>query len=157
MTTQWIGRWLAIFCIALLAGIYLGDVVGVRHARMNIDPAGFVEMQQAIHMRFVRLMPPLILGALIGNLLWLWSLRGQAWSWPFWLVLASIAGIIAIALMTRVVSVPLNQQLMGWSAVTPPADIRQLWQPWERVNQWRLGIALALLGIELSLLVRKQV
>lgn len=154
MKLQVFGQLLAVVSIALLAGIYLGDYVGVRHARNVIDPGGFVQMQQAIHIRFVRLMPSLILSAVIGNLIWIWNLRGDLRSLPFWLVLGSLLGIVAIAVMTRIVSVPLNQQLMSWAATAPPDAIHRLWQPWEQVNRTRLLIAVVVLVTELALLAR---
>lgn len=152
MKALFCGRMLATLGIASLAGIYLGDVVGVAHARASLDAGSFVQMQQAIHVRFVRMMPPLILACVLGHGLWLWALRKQAGSIQFRLVLLALLGVIASAAMTRWINVPLNQALMSWSAASPPSNLHQLWQPWERVNLLRLAASVFGLVVDLALL-----
>jgi hypothetical protein len=48
----------------------------------------------------------------------------------------------------RAVTVPLNNQLMTWSVDAPPENLRELWKPWDRVNNIRTFIATGALILE---------
>lgn len=54
----------------------------------------------------------------------------------------------AIAVMTRVVNVPLNNRLMTFSISAPPSDLREIWAPWDRVNTIRTILAIGVLICE---------
>jgi len=59
--------------------------------------------------------------------------------------------------ITRAVNVPINNQLMTWSAAAPPANLRELWAPWERVHTIRTIVAVGAFVLEavaLGLLTR---
>jgi uncharacterized membrane protein len=141
---------IAIVFIGLLAGIYAGDRAGGYYCRAEMDPAYLVRSQQIVHLRFVRFMPILVLGALLAAVAWLILIRSR-WQTPeFWLVALSVAGVALIAGLTRAINVPLNKRLMTWSADAPPPDLTALWAPWERVNTFRALAATAVLIFEVS-------
>ena len=49
----------------LLAGIFLGHRAGVHYALPQLNASSFVQLQQIIHVRYVKFMPPLVLTALL--------------------------------------------------------------------------------------------
>jgi uncharacterized membrane protein len=134
-------RLIAVVCAGLLAGIYLHDRAAAA-ARAGLSASSFVQYQQTVHLTFVRMMPALMLGAVLAGLAWLILVRSHRRSPEFWLLAAALSGIILIAVMTRLVNVPLNDQLMTWNASSPPANLRELWAPWERVDTIRTIVAI---------------
>ena len=132
----------ALVCTGLLAGIFLGHRAGVSQAGPRLAPATFIQLQQLIHGIYVRMMPPLVLGAVISSIVWAILLRADSTRSALWLVfLASMALVVAAAL-TRAVNIPINAQLMTWNIDAPPANFRDIWQPWERVHSIRTGLAI---------------
>jgi len=89
-----------------------------------------------------------VLTALLGAIVWLVMVRSQWRSVEFWLIALSVSGIALIAVVTRVVNVPLNNQLMTWNIAAPPGDVRAIWAPWDRVNTIRTFVAVAVLIFE---------
>lgn len=140
-------RVVAVVCAGLLAGIYLHDRAAA-FARAGLSASSFVQYQQMVHVNFVRMMPPLLLGAALGALVWLLLVRSQWRAAEFWLIAASLCGIVVVAAVTRLVNVPLNNQLMTWSAASPPANLRELWAPWERIDTIRTILAVAAFFLE---------
>jgi uncharacterized membrane protein len=60
----------------------------------------------------------------------------------FWLVVAALTGVLFCLILTRSVNVPLNEQLMSWSIATPPANVHDLWAPWEGAHRIRTVVAI---------------
>jgi uncharacterized membrane protein len=141
-------RVVAVVCTGLLAGIFVGHRAGPQTALQKISASSFVQFQQAVHVRFVRFMPPLLLTALVTALGWLLMVRSQWMSVEFWLIAASTCGIALIAAMTRAVNVPLNNKLMTWNVAAPPENLREIWAPWDRVNTIRALVATGVLVLE---------
>lgn len=141
-------RVVAIGCAGLLAGIYFGDRAGAYYARAELSASSVVQFQQIVHVRYVRFMPPLVIGALLTALGWLFMVRSQRESPQFWLIALSAGGILLIGVLTRLVSVPLNNALMTWSIAAPPANLQELWAPWEMVNTIRAFVATGVLLLE---------
>lgn len=106
---------------------------------MLLSPSSFVRFQQAVHRVFVRMMPPLTITPVLAGLGWLALDRSAGWQ--YWLVAAATAGMMLSFGLTLAVNVPINNRLMTWNASSPPADLKQVWQPWERVHTIRTGIA----------------
>jgi uncharacterized membrane protein len=141
-------RVIAVVCAGLLAGIFLGHRAGPYYALQKISASSFVQFQQVVHAHFVKFMPPLVLTALLTALAWLVMLRSQWTSVEFWLIAAATFGIAVIAVMTRLVNVPLNNQLMTWDIAALPDNVRALWVPWDRVNTMRALVATGALILE---------
>ena len=151
-------RTLAVVCSGLLAGIYFGDRAGAYYARAELSASSVVQFQQVVHVHYARFRPALVLVALLAGLVWLFTVRSQRRSPEFWLIGGSVCGIVMIAVLTRTVNVPLNDQLMTWSITTPPDNLKELWAPWERVNTIRAVVATAVLVFEgLALSQRRSV
>jgi uncharacterized membrane protein len=134
-------RVIATVCTGLAAGIFLGHRRGVSLATRSLAPSSFLQLQQIIHVHFVRMMPLLTLAAAAGSVIWAILLRNE-WRAPrFWLVSAAALGVLSTVVMTRAVNVPINNRLMKWKIEAPPADLMQQWAPWERVHTVRTFLA----------------
>jgi uncharacterized membrane protein len=149
MTMTAIVRVIAIACIGVLAGIYLGHRAGAHYALELVEPGSFIQFQQIIHVHYVKFMPPLVIVALLAAVSWLVSVRARPRSTEFLLVAVSALAIAAIAALTRLVNVPLNDALMTWNPAAPPLDLRAQWAPWEQVNTIRVWLALIALVFEI--------
>lgn len=141
-------RVVAIACAGILAGIYLGYGAGPQYALQALSASNFVQFQQIVHVHYVTFMPPLVLAALLAAVVWLVLIRARWRSPEFWLIVMSASGMAAIAVMTRAISLPLNDQLMTWSITDPPSHLRELWAPWERVNVVRAYLAVGVVVME---------
>ncbi len=139
---------LAVVSAGLLAGIFLGDRVGFAYARPTLSPSSFVQCQQIIHRHFVKMMPPLSVTAVLAGAAWLWLVRTDWRDAEFWLIAVSTCGFVFNLIMTRAMNVPINQQLMTWSVADPPANLREMWAPWERVHTVRTVVAVGAFVLE---------
>jgi uncharacterized membrane protein len=136
-------RLIAIVCTGLVAGIFLGHRMGVSMATPHLPPSSYVQLQQIIHVHFVRMMPALVLASVGGSVLWTILLRSRWSTAGFWLVLGASVAMVAVLVMTRAVNIPINNQLMTWSIQAPPTNLMELWRPWEQVHSIRTVLAIA--------------
>ncbi len=143
-----VSRAMAVLTCGLAAGIFLGDSMGASYARPELSASSFVQLQQIIHMNFVRMMPPLLLLAIVAGLAWLLLIRAQRHRAEFWLVIAAVAAMISVAVLTRTINVPINDQLMTWSVEAPPSNVRDIWSRWEAVHTVRTILWLAAFALE---------
>ncbi len=141
-------RALAVVCTGLYAGIILGDRMGASYARPALTVADFIHFQQIQHVHFKPLLMPITLGAVLGGLIWIWSLRACWRTAGFWLATAGTAAMVAVAVMTRLVNFPINDALMTWSAAAPPSNVRALWAPWEQVHTVRAALSVLAFVLE---------
>jgi uncharacterized membrane protein len=141
-------RVVAVVATGLLAGIFLGHRAGVQNAFPELSASSFIQLQQIIHVHYLRFMPPLVLTALLSSIIWLVMVRSLWRTAEFWLVAVAACGILVIAVATRAVNVPLNNQLMTWSIASPPPNLQELWAPWDRVNTLRSVLATGALVLE---------
>jgi hypothetical protein len=135
-------RVVAVGCVGLYAGILLGDLAGAAQARPQLNASSLVQLQQIIHARFVFIMPALVAATVIAGLTWLFLIRSNRAA-EFWLVVGAMAGVLFCALLTRLVNVPLNDQLVTWSVAFPPPNVHELWMPWEGAHAIRTVVAVA--------------
>lgn len=142
MRTLTVARVVAVGCVGLYAGILLGDLAGPAQARPQLNPSSFVQLQQIIHARYVFIMPALIAATVIAGVTWLVLIRSNRAA-EFWFVTGSMAGVLFCLLLTRLVNVPLNDQLVTWSVAFPPPNVHELWMPWEGAHAIRTVVAVA--------------
>ena len=140
-------RVVAVAGAGLYAGILLGDLAGAAQARPQMQPSSFVQLQQIIHARFVIIMPALVLATLLACIAWLIFIRTNRRSPEFWLVVGTTLGVVLCGILTRLVNVPLNDQLEKWSVAFPPPNVHELWAPWEGAHAIRTVIALIAFGL----------
>ena len=141
-------RIVALICTGLSAGIFLGHRAGVSRAMPALNPSSFIQLQQVIHKTFARMMPVLILGALVGSVAWGVLLRSRWRTDEFWLVSAASVAMMCILAMTRAVNIPINKRLMTWNAAAPPSDLSAVWAPWERIHSVRTVLAVVAFAAE---------
>jgi uncharacterized membrane protein len=134
-------RIVALICTGLSAGIFLGHRAGVSRAMPVLNPSSFIQLQQVIHKTFARMMPVLILGALVGSVAWCFLLPSRWRTDEFWLVFGASVAMMCILAMTRAVNIPINRRLMTWNAAAPPSDLSVVWAPWERIHSIRTVLA----------------
>jgi uncharacterized membrane protein len=134
---------ISIVCTGLAAGVFLGHKMGISIARHKLTPQSFVQLGQSIRPYFARVMPILTIGAVLASVLWSVLLRSNWRTVHFWLVLSASIEMVSAVLLTRAVNVPINNQLMTWSIATPPANLMELWEPWEKVHTIRTIFSLS--------------
>ena len=128
-----------IIATGLIAGIFIA-IATTEPARLSLEPSAFVQLQQGIHVVYALMMPPLVITAIIAGLVWLILLRKQLMSAGFLLAaIATVCSTVALILTVKV-NFPLNDLLMTWNAASPPADVKELWLPWENAHVIRTVI-----------------
>ena len=138
----------ALICTGLVAGIFLGHRAGVSRAVPILSPSSFIQLQQTIHKTFVRMMPVLVLGSVLGSALWAALLRA-CWRTPgFWFVVGASLMMICVATMTRAINVPINNRLMSWDVAAPPSDLSTVWARWEEIHSIRTVLAIVAFAVE---------
>ena len=148
-------RFVALVATGLLAGIFLGDRMGLGFARPALPASSFVQLQQIQHVHFVRMMPVLQIAALLSTLTWLFLLRADVRSSQFAVVALAAICLLVVFGLTMAINVPINNTLMTWNASAPPGDAMEIWKRWEQVNTVRaiispIGFALQVLGLILA-------
>jgi uncharacterized membrane protein len=134
-------RFIAVLATGLLAGIFVGDRMGASFARPQLSPSSFVKFQQVQHMHFVKMMPVLMGIAILSSLSWLVLIRPRIGTLGFLLLALGTLAYISVLVLTRTVNVPINNQLMTWSASSPPLDVMKIWARWEQVHTIRTFLA----------------
>jgi len=129
-------------CTGLAAGIFVGRGMGVSLAVPHLSASSFVQLQQIIHTNFVPMMPILLAGAVGASIFWAVLLRSHWRRLEFWCVLVAAILMVATLALTRVVNVPINEQLMTWSVQAPPPNLTELWQPWQDAHSIRTVLAI---------------
>jgi uncharacterized membrane protein len=148
-------RFVALVSTGLLAGIFLGDRMGLGFARPALPASSFVQLQQIQHVHFVRMMPVLQIAALLSTLTWLFLLRSSVRSSQFAVIALAAICLLVVFGLTMAINVPINNTLMTWNASAPPDNAMEIWKRWEQVNTVRaiispIGFALQVLGLILA-------
>ena len=124
----------------LVAGILIGYLAS-RPARSTLSPSSFVQYQQIVHTYYQPMMQVLMLGAILVGIVWLIMLRREVRSASFAFAASAVIGTVAIAVITISVNVPINEQLMAWNSISPPADLQTTWSRWESAHVVRTIVA----------------
>ena len=132
---------LALLSSGLKAGALLGDRVGARFARPALSPSSFVKFQQVQLVHWDKLMPLLSSVAVLSSIVWLVMIRHDVGNIGFTFVALAATANTASMLFAVMGCLPINRQLMAWSAASPPADVMSTWARWERVNDIRTVLA----------------
>ena len=138
----------------LLSGLLAGAVVlvWVGDRPFDMSPRFYVEFQQARISALTLPMPLLGASTTIFAILLTFSLRGQQSA--FYLTLAATLCFVAGMAVTVGFNMPINNQVVAWSAGAPPADwwqLRDRWWSWHIVRTL-LSIA-AFISLLLSILL----
>jgi uncharacterized membrane protein len=134
-------RAIALVSTGLIAGIFLGHRAGVSRASTQLAPGSFIQLQQIIHQIFQRMMPPLVVAAVLSTLTWTVLLRADGPLIALWLLVLASLGLLVAAILTRAINIPINRQLMTWSSKAPPREFPVVWGRWERIHSIRTVLA----------------
>lgn len=149
MTSVVVGA-VTILSAGLVSGILLGDFVGVSAVRPSLPASCFVQVQQGIHVRFVPMMPLLMATVIVAGGVSAFLSRRSSRAASVLFLLGSVA-FAAVFVLTRMVNVPINDQLMTWQIANPPEDYWRIWQSWERAHSVRTILAvLAFCGVSIA-------
>jgi uncharacterized membrane protein len=151
-TALMIIRVIAVVAAGLVAGAYLVYRTSVYYGLQELGASGFVQVQQAMHVRLLKFVPALVLGDTVAIVVWLFMIRSQWTSAQFWLVAAATCGNLLAFVLTIAVNVPINNKLMTWNVASPPANLKELWAPWDRIHTVRTIITVGVLILEAAAL-----
>ena len=129
-----------VVCLGLIAGILVGYLASAP-AREALDPGDFLRHQQIVHIYYQPLMQVLMSAAILSGLASLVRLRGHIRSAEFVLTAIAFAGVMTVFILTISVNVPINNVMMTWNPLEPPANMREMWSPWESVHFVRTVVA----------------
>ncbi len=136
-------RFINLLSTGLLTGILFGDRWGSSPVRPTLSASCFTQFQQGLHVNYVPLMPVLMAISVASGLIAMFLLRRDSRGKDFILTTIGTLCITAVLVLTRVVNVPINNELMTWLVAAPPENWRQLWTPWEQAHTVRTAIAVA--------------
>jgi uncharacterized membrane protein len=147
---------IAILCSGLMAGLLFGDWLGTSFARARMSDASFIELQQIVHVNYLRTLPALSSAAVLAPIVWLFMWRSRRGRAEFGLLLAATIALVIGQAITFLINVPINDQLEGWSAANPPSNARQIWSRWEtahivRTVFWAAGFLLEIIALVVGL------
>ena len=125
---------IAILLAGLMAGLLFGDWLGTSFARARMSDSSFIELQQIVHVNYLRTLPALSSLAVIAPIVWLVFWRSRRRSVEFRILVVAAIAIIIGQVITFAINVPINDQLERWSAANPPPDARQIWSRWETAH-----------------------
>ena len=146
-------RVVAILFAGLMTGLLFGDWLGPSFARSEMSLSGFVQFQQIIHYKYLRVLPGVSLVALLAPIVWMVLARRHAVE--FRTLLVAVLAIAVGSAITFIYNVPVNDLLESWNYNSPPSNARELWQPWEsahvvRTVFWTVGFALEIVALAVT-------
>ena len=147
---------IAILCSGLMAGLLFGDWLGTSFARARMSDSSFIELQQIVHVNYLRTLPALSSAAVIAPIVWLFMWRSRRGHVEFGLLLAAAIALVIGQAITFLINVPINDQLESWRAASPPSNARQIWSRWEtahivRTIFWVGGFLLEIIALVIGL------
>ena len=153
-TASLVTQCLAAGLLGLMAGFFFAFAIDVVPAMAQLDATTYVVTQQWIN-RVVRNAAfgsvyfgsaalPFVAAAVV------WSAGGRK-SAVAWLLVA-LAYFGAVFWITRTVNVPINNELAGWNAASPPATWQQARDAWNEANLVRSVAAIVCFACALVLL-----
>jgi len=117
-----ITRFINLLSTGLFTGILFGDRMGVSPVRPTLSASCFTQFQQGLHSHFVRLMPILISISILSGITAMILLRRQYNTRDFVFTTIGALCIAAVFVLTLIVNVPINKELMTWQVSAPPEN-----------------------------------
>ena len=138
-------NFVALFLLALVAGVFWGTWFTLTRSIEVFSPAEFIHIGKTIianvawPMRI--LMPACILFMVLAA-----GLYPEKKSPGFFLNVAACLLIIVALLITLLVEVPIDNQIKTWTAETTPSDWEAIRERWQYFHTARTFVSLASLG-----------
>ena len=133
---------------AVLAGILVDFWAFVEPALGTLSAAEFTRVQQALNRRFLVPAPVLYSVVMVSATLVVALLAREHRGVVFALSLAGLAFSAVATAITLLVNVPINLEVLQWSAAAPPADWAQVRARWVQANAARATAMLLGLGCQ---------
>lgn len=138
-------QFIALFLLLLVAGVFWGNWVsltrsmGVFSAVELIRLAKILVRNLAIPMRIIS---PVCIGAMVLSM-WMYPNKESV---EFYVGIAAIVFILAALLITILIEVPINNQIIAWTPSTVPANWEAIRNRWQFFNIIRVVAALMSFG-----------
>jgi uncharacterized membrane protein len=87
-------------------------------------------------------MPVPLIASILSGLISMVLLRRSYKNKDFIFTAIGTLCIAAVFVLTRIVNVPINNELMTWQISTPPQNWLQIWMPWEQAHTVRTVISI---------------
>ncbi len=143
MSTSKIVQFVALVLSALSSGVFFGTRTGLGPSTRRFTPGTYVELQQATVRNLRPVMGPLLPAAVLANAALL-AVRPRAGHRPeFALTLTGLALQLTSLGLTAVVELPINAQVLEWSAASPPAGWEATRDRWAVVHTLRTVTSVA--------------
>ena len=137
-------RTIAVLATGLLAGAVLA--VWLVQEALGGSAELYIGFRQATDPAFTRVLPPLGVGGLVAAVVALglgWSQHPTSKHLTRWLTLAAV-GCLGLGLaITVVVHLPINADLLTWSASAPPSDWGDVRDRWVAAHQVRTVLSIS--------------
>lgn len=121
----------------LVVAILLGTRLAFSPTMKSLPATEYVRVQQSVNATLGPLMPVFMVLAVLSVIPVLALLIRDRRSPDFALTLAGALCFVALTATTLVFNVPINAQVDGWSAESPPADWERLRDRWEAFHSVR--------------------
>jgi len=135
MLITWLSA-MVVLCSGTLAGVLFSVARAVVPTFLALPAGPYIKVHQLLDPRFDPLMPRLTGLSMIASLTLVvlspTAIAGIAWGTG--LVLTA-----AVALISGLRNVPMNQQVLSWDPASPPANwnrLRTSWGKWNTVRTW---------------------
>ncbi len=151
-----IAQFINIFLLFLVAGVFWGTWFSLARSITAFAPATFLEIGRVMIGNLGTPMSILMPLALLSTLPVLFLLYLQK-SMAFYLTLVGLALFVVALAITLLVNVPIDYQIMEWTAQTLPSDWEAIRDRWESYHVLRTFVSLGGLALILgaALITRK--
>src|SRR5579863_2127495 len=143
-----IWQFISIFLLALVTGVFWGPWLGLSRSIATFQPEVFLAIGHRMIRNLAPIMPFLMPAAMLSLVPVLVLSYGER-SQTFCLNLAALALFIVALLITLIVEVPIDNQIMKWTAATLPPNWQQLRNRWETFHVIRTFASIAGLALVL--------
>jgi uncharacterized membrane protein len=136
---------LALCLLLLLTGIFWGDWFSISRSFEVFSLAEYIHIAKTINqnleipMRFISISSIVFMSLSVG-------LNSRKGSTEFYIGITSIVFILIALLITLVVEVPINNQIILWTQATAPLNWESIRDRWQLFNILRTDAALAGFG-----------
>ena len=142
----------ALLFVALVAGAAFA--IWFDYNPSGMSPAFYTEkMQHAIRV-FTIPLPTIVVLGLLFTIAAAFLVRSERSN--FYLLIAATICIAAVALITRLGNIPINNQILTWSSDSPPSNWAELAQTWWRLQTLRTALAIAALAFLISAVLAQR-
>jgi len=138
-------NWVSFFFLMLTVGVFWGSYLSLSR---SYDLLSLSELIHIAKITVANLAWPMrvISGITIGLLVTSIYLQIDKKSWWFYFLIISLVCLLIPLLLTVVLEVPINNQIISWTIITAPENWEELRDRWQLISIIRLVFALLSFG-----------